>query len=555
MSTSLTFWALAVIALLGALILVHELGHYLFARIFDVKILRVSLGFGPKILGFYAGTTEYRLSLFPLGGYVRLLGEDPSEPVAPVDAERTLLAKPLWQRYAIVIAGPAFNLILPVVIYFFHYLGQGALLPPTIGTVLHERPAAEAGLVPGDRVESIDGRPIRYWEELESAIAAAPNRILRFGIRRGNVAEERDVRPLALERRGPLALHETVGWVGISPRFHLPEIGILDLSSPAAQAGLRTFDFITSVNGAPISHWAEFERAVAQAGASPLRITFLRGSQSALPFAHVEFQTAGTAVVLPQAVFETATKRRYETGLLSSEMFVFSVEPGSPADRLGIRHGDRIVALDGEAIEHWDVLMQKLTQNPLHTFAISWVSPGSAPRQGELRQEHRAELDAYHQEEVRLVFGAKNHSAWKTDAPVPIKSRFVYALGHSFSRAGKMMVAITQGFVEIVRGRMPLSSLGGPLTIGYVAGVAAEQGLDQYLWLMALLSINIALLNFLPIPLLDGGLLVFFTIELVKGRPPSGRARTLAANVGLVVVVLLMAFALKNDLVRFLFAR
>ncbi len=552
---NLVLWAAAVVALLGVLVFVHELGHFLAAKVFGVKVLRFSLGFGPKLLGVTAGATDYRLSLVPLGGYVRLLGEDPDELVAQIDRDRTLFAKPLWQRYAIVVAGPLFNLLLPIGIYFVHYIGQRTLLPPTIGTVLSGLPAANAGIVPGDRVETVDGHAIRYWEQLEETIAASPDKTLRFGIRRGLEAEERDVLPLRLERSGTFRLHETAGWIGVSPRFQLPEVGIADPASPAAQAGLRTFDFITAVNGSAITHWAEFERAVARASASPLRISYLRGSHSALPFAHVEVQEPGSAVVIPQAVFEPSGRRRFETGLLSSELFVYSVEPGSPADRIGIRHGDQLLALDGQTLIHWDILRQRLAADPDRTFQIAWMPPGGTRREASFKQEIRSHLDAYRQEEQRLVFGATNRFAWKTDQPVPIRNRLFYALGHSLSRTGQIVVAMSQGFVEIVRGQVPFSSLGGPIMIGYVAGVAAEQGLAQYLWLMALLSINIGLLNFLPIPILDGGLLMFFTIELLKGRPPSARARQIASYVGLVVVVLLMTFALKNDVVRFLLNR
>jgi len=161
---SLLFWAAAVVALLGILILVHELGHFVLAKLFDVKVMRFSLGFGARLLGFTRGETEYRLSLVPLGGYVRLLGEDPSEAIPLIDRQRrrALSDKPLWQRYAIVIAGPAFNLLLPLLIYFVHYAGQRTLLPPTIGSVLPNLPAAEAGLMPGDKVETVDGKTIRY---------------------------------------------------------------------------------------------------------------------------------------------------------------------------------------------------------------------------------------------------------------------------------------------------------------------------------------------------------------------------------------------------------
>jgi regulator of sigma E protease len=548
-------WAAAVVALLGVLILVHELGHFIFAKFFDVKVLRFSLGFGPRLFGFTRGETEYQLSLVPLGGYVRLLGEDPSEPIPPRDRNRALAAKPLWQRYTIVVAGPIFNLLLPLLIYFIHYAGQRTLLPPTIGTVLPDLPAAKAGLLPGDKVETVDGQVVRYWEELERIIAESAGKTMRFGIRRGTDAEERDVTPVQIERAGQLRLKERVGWIGVSPRFHLPEIGVLDPSSPAAQAGLKTFDFVTAVNGVPVATWTEFAKTIDRVGASPLRLNFLRGGYSAVPFAHVELQQPGSAVVVPVPVFDGAGRRHYETGIVSAELFVYSVEPGSPADSIGIRRGDQIISLDGEPLPHWDLLRERLAAAPDHTFRIVWLSPGGQRHEATFRQQMREEMDAYRQEAQHLVFGALNRLAWKTEPPVPITNRFGYAVGHSFERTGQIILAMVHGFAEIVRGRVPLTTLGGPIMIGYVAGVAAEQGFDQYLWLMALISINLGLLNFLPVPILDGGLLVFFTLELFKRRPPSPRAREIASYVGLVIVGTLMIFALRNDVVRYLLPR
>jgi regulator of sigma E protease len=544
-------WAAAVVALLGVLILAHELGHFLVAKLFGVRVLRFSLGFGPRLFGFTLGATEYRVSLFPLGGFVRLVGEDASEPVSPADQERSFSAKPLWQRFVIVMAGPLFNLILPVGIYFVHFLGHKTLLPPIIGTVIAGLPAANAGLVPGDRVETVDGHNVRYWEQLDEIIAASPDRTLRFGIRRGRDSEERDVTPARITRRGPLNVKESVGRIGVSPRFQLPEIGIVDLTSPAAQSGMRTFDFVTSVNGTPVAHWAEFERAMARAAASPLRVQYLRGTHSALPFIHVEIQEPGSAVVIPRPAIGQPGAQHYETGIQSSELFVYSVEPGSPADRIGLRRGDQLLELDGEPLLHWNLMRQRLAAEPERDFRLAWISPGGQRHEATFQQEIRSQLDAYRQEEQRLVFGATNRFAWKTADPVPIRNRFFYALGHSVARTSEIVSFTAQGFFQILSGELSPRMLGGPLTIGYAAGVAAEQGLAQYLWLMALLSINIGLLNFLPIPILDGGRLVFFAIELVKRRPPSARARSLASYVGMVIVVLLVALALKNDLVRF----
>jgi len=544
--------AAAVLVLLGVLILVHELGHFIFAKLFDVKVMRFSLGFGPRLVGFTWGETEYRLSAIPLGGYVRLLGEDPGDPIPPVDRPRALAAKPLWQRYTVVVAGPVFNLLLPLFIYFIHFAGQRTMLPPTIGTVLPDLPAANAGLLPGDRVESVDGRHVRYWEELEHIISTSAGKTLRFAIRRGPDAEERDVTPIQTERSGPFGRKERVGWIGVTPRFHLPEIGVLDPSSPAAQAGLKTFDFITAVNGVPVATWTEFARAIERAGASPVRLNYVRGGYSAVPFAHIEIEEPGSAVVIPVAVFDTAGRRHYETGILSAEPFVFSVEPESPADRIGLRRGDQILSLDGAPLAHWDVLRDKLASHPDNEFRIGWISSAGLRHEATFRQEIRTRLDVNRQEEQRPVFGALNRPAWKTEVPVPITNRFGYSVGHAFKHTGEIISTMVYGFGEIIRGHVPLTSLGGPLMIGYAAGVAAEQGLDQYLWLMAFLSINVGLLNFLPIPILDGGLLMFFTIELAKGRPPSARARRITSYVGLVLVVSLMVLALKNDVVHFL---
>jgi regulator of sigma E protease len=547
--------AAAVLVLLGVLILVHELGHFVFAKLFDVKVLCCSLGFGPRIVGFKYGETEYRLSAIPLGGYVRLLGEDPGEPIPPIDRPRALAAKPLWQRYTVVVAGPVFNLLLPLLIYFVHYAGQRTMLPPTIGTVLPELPAANAGLLPGDRIESVDGHRVRYWEELEHTISNSAGKTLRFAIRRGPDAEERDVTPIEIERSGPLNRKERIGWIGVSPRFHLPEIGVLDPSSPAAQAGLKTFDFVSAVNGVPVGTWTEFARAVERAGASPLRLNYVRGGYSAVPFAHIEIEEPGSAVVIPVAVFDTAGRRHYETGLLSAALFVFSVEPGSPADVIGLRRGDQIQSLDGAPLSHWDVLREKLASHPEKDFRLGWISSAGIHHEATFRQEIRSQLDVNRQEEQRLVFGALNRLAWKTEVPVPITNRFWYAFGHAFKHTGEIIATMVYGFGEILRGHVPLTTLGGPIMIGYAAGVAAEQGLDQYLWLMAVISVNLGLLNFLPVPILDGGLLVFFTLELFKRRPPSPRARQIATTVGLVIVALLTLFALRNDVVRFLLPR
>ena len=493
------------------------------------------------LFSFTAGATEYRFSLFPLGGYLRLLGEDPSEAVPEHDYERALFARPLWQRYAIVVAGPLFNLLLPVGIYFIHYVGQKTLLSPTIGTVIAGLPADKAGLLPGDRVETVDGKFVRYWEELEEIIADSPGKTMRFGIRRGNASEERDVTTATNVRKGPLNLNETVGWIGVSPRFQLPEIGIVDLTSPAAQAGLRTFDYIISVNGSPVSHWAEFDRAVARAGASPAAYHLL---------ARKPFRRA----LRPRGNPRAGRRRRHSAGRARAERRaeLRNRHPVVRAIRLfgraGQSRGSHRAASRGSAYR---------ARRPAHLALES-----SAPASGRRTRAHlprrvglagrgsprghlqaRAALRAGRLPPGGTAPGIRRDQSLRLEngGSGSDRNRFFYALGHALTRTGEIVTFTAQGFFQIVRGEMSPKSLGGPLTIGYAAGVAAEQGLAQYLWLMALLSINIGLLNFLPIPILDGGLLLFFTIELFKRRPPSVRARAITTYMGVVVVVLLVA--------------
>ena len=165
----------------------------------------------------------------------------------------------------------------------------------------------------------------------------------------------------------------------------------------------------------------------------------MRGGYSAVPFAHIEIEEPGSAVVIPVAVFDAAGRRRYETGLLSAELFVFSVEPGSPADQIGLRRGDQIQSLDGAAAGALGPAARAAGRATRKDFQLGWISPGGVQPRGQLPAGGPIELDAYRQEEQRRVFGALNRLAWKTDPPVPITNRFGYALGHSFERTGQII--------------------------------------------------------------------------------------------------------------------
>ena len=337
--------AAAVVVLLGVLILVHELGHFVFAKLFDVKVLRFSLGFGPRIVRHHlrrdripaVGDPARRLRA-PAGRGSRR--SDPAHgPAARAGGEAAVAALHAssspgrcstccWRCSSTSSTSPA----------------SARCCRRPSGRCCPTCPPATAGLLPGDRVESVDGHRIRYWEELETRISTSAGKTLRFAIRRGPDAEERDVTPIEIERSGPFRRKERVGWIGVTPRFHLPEIGVLDPSSPAAQAGLKTFDFITAVNGVPVATWAEFARAVERAGASPLRLNYVRGGYSAVPFAHIEIEEPGSAVVIPVAVFDAGgpppLRDRHPVGR-AVRVLRRARQPRRP-DRPAARRSDRV---------------------------------------------------------------------------------------------------------------------------------------------------------------------------------------------------------------------
>src|SRR5690242_17808344 len=170
--------------LVGVLVVIHELGHFVAAKALDVKVLRFSLGYGRPLVRVKGRETEYQIGMFPLGGYVRILGIE-GETTGKADAGRSFASRPLWQRLVIVLAGPAANLLLPVVIYFVFFAGHTMLPAAVLGDVLDGGAAARAGLEAGDHIVEIDGRPVRYWEDLEDAVQSSPGKELQLRVTRG----------------------------------------------------------------------------------------------------------------------------------------------------------------------------------------------------------------------------------------------------------------------------------------------------------------------------------------------------------------------------------
>jgi regulator of sigma E protease len=352
------FYTLTFVAALAVLIVVHELGHFLVAKRVGIRVLRFSVGIGPVIWSRQIGETQYALSAIPVGGYVKMLGEEDGESVDPAEAERAFSAKSLGRRALVVAAGPFFNLLFALVVYVGLHLAYGVAVPsdlPLVASVSSGLPAATAGLRDGDLVTALYGRPVATWDELAAGIRESGGKTVALTVRRD----------------------------GDTTVVHV---------TPERQEAKDLF------------------------------------------------------------------------GEVTGETYV-----------IGVVRGTELQA----------------------------VSPGRA-----------------------IVLG--------------------------FERTGTVAWLVYEGLYRIVTGRISARELGGPIAIARTAGQQAEQGFGPFLNALGFLSVNLAVLNFLPIPVLDGGHLLFFLVEALFRRPLRPRHREIAQQMGLLILVSLMIFVFYNDIQRLL---
>ncbi|THJ24407.1 MAG: RIP metalloprotease RseP [Nitrospira sp. CG24E] len=441
------WWFLIV---LGVLVAFHELGHFLAARWVGVKVLKFSLGFGPKIFGRQMGETEYLLSAIPLGGYVKLFGEDEAEATTQEDRARSFAHKSLWGKVLIVAAGPGFNFILAYFI-FAGWLATGAPLPiptfqdltPDIEAMAPGSPADTAGIQVGDRISRINGQDISTRGELFDAVAKSKGQALTLEIKRGEQIKTLTVTPSAAP--GPQAAGQEPGYyLGVEEAP--PLVTSVAQNSPAAKAGLEAGDHVVKIGNQTIHTWSQMTGIVKESPNRELPIEVLREGRRV------------SLTVTPSAEKTTVNGQSVEVGKIGI---------AGPGGRSIMRSSTPLLSLyDG--------------------FRATWGLT-----------------------ELTIV-----------------------------------------GLYKMIVGDISSKNIGGPLTIANISGEAAAQGASNVIYLIAILSINLGVLNLLPIPILDGGHLLFFLIEGILRKPLGERQRELAQQAGLVLLVGVMIFAFWNDLER-----
>lgn len=440
---------LAFIVAIGVLVAFHEYGHFVVARGLGVKVLRFSIGFGKPLFTWIGGKdrVEYSLSAIPLGGYVKMLDEREG-PVADEHRHRAFNVQPLWKRSAIVIAGPAFNFIFAILVYWLIFVVGTTELRPVVGEVMPETPAAEAGLRSGDELVSIDGNRTPTWEQ-----------VLVSMLQGGMQQEELDVR-------------------------------------------VRTGDGEQAVRRLDL-------RGVSTLGDNPdlLRVVGF------LPWSPTLDPVIGDLV------------------------------SGGAADRAGLQPGDRIVAIAGQQVESWRDLVQAVNARAGEDITLV-VRGQDGQRQVDVRL---AEAGS-----DRGVLGVRPHvpegmyaGMYQTVRYGPLES-----MGEAVQGTWQASALTLQVLWRMLTGEASLKNLSGPINIAQYAGDTASSGLVPFLKFLAIVSISLGVLNLLPVPVLDGGHLLYFLVEAIKGSPPSEKFQIIGQQIGILMLLMLMSLAFYNDIAR-----
>jgi regulator of sigma E protease len=424
----------SVSVVLGVMILVHEWGHFVVAKAFGVRVEIFSIGFGPRLWGHKKGDTDYRLSALPLGGYVKMAGDNPLEDRKGDPDE--FLSKPRWQRVVIAMAGPATNIILSIVIVsglYMHGSKQPAYLdrPMVLAGVLQNSTAQKSGLAAGDHIVKIDGVSNPTWDRAQlELMSTLPGHSLSLVV-------ERDGREFSTSVPAGPSMENIFGY----PADRLIIEAVMP-GTPAERSGLKAGDEILAVNGKSLASGTELPSIVDQLQGKPLNLEILRGDRKMLVVVRAQQVNAGNGV------------SRWQIGVL---------------------------------------------------------------RSGELVERH-------------LSFGAA----------------IVESVGMN-TLMGRQVVYVV---IELFRGKMSLKQLEGPLGIARESGRAARQGLTQLLSLMAMIGVNLGILNLLPIPPLDGGHILLLFIEGTIRRDLSVRVKERFVTISMVFLLLIFAIVMYNDVLR-----
>ncbi len=547
---------LAFFVVLGGLVFVHELGHFLVAKLMGVKVIRFSLGFGPRVLGFQRGETEYRIAALPLGGYVKMAGDDPTAEVAPEDQGRGFLEQAPWKRLLIAVAGPAMNLLLPLALFVgLFWAGNGTpILSATVGTVIPGSPAARVGLEPGDRIASLAApgepeRTIRDFQDLVDFVVPRPDQTVAMTVERaGRLLPPITIRTGSDQESNGLETTRR-GIIGVAPFYTPARVGPTE---PGAAGPLQPFDLVVSVDGKPVGRAVELTRVLAAAACRPVDLEVMREVPRRLPGAALADYTRAHLAGVPTCRDGKPTIRIVDRMVSAA---IAAVEPGSPADRAGLRRGDVVTAVNGTTVHTFNELATAVNRD------LADARPGTLTLSDGRTVTLAAEKVVTENEvtgnpETTWTVGISGDRRALLDEralnvpTVPLQRGPVEVAQQAVHETAAQLRSLVVGVAGIFSGRINSNRMGSIIMIFEETGKAVDRGWGYFIYFLAFISVNLGVMNLLPIPVLDGGHIAQSVVETVTRRPLSIRAREIANVVGLIVLISLFLFAFRNDIVR-----
>ncbi|MCB0416474.1 MAG: RIP metalloprotease RseP [Bdellovibrionaceae bacterium] len=549
--------AVGVIVLLGGLIFFHELGHFLVAKSFGVRVEVFSLGFGKKLFKKQWGETEYALSLFPLGGYVKLMGDDPYKEVPAAEAHRAFSTQKLYKRFLIVAAGPLANLLLAYMLFTIVFWAGQPTAAAQLGQVKVNSVSWDAGLRPKDVVTAIANTPILTWKEIESRLDGHAGETLEVTVKRSGTELKIPVPVSRVKSRNEYGEEVMVaGFDGISLLPLASKIGVAE-GSAAYQAGLRTGDLVGRIENENVALYEDIDEVLEKIWepGKAVTIAYRRPASFESQEDPSTLPEKTATLNLPKIKTETlGSWGRPETlGIFPSEVFVAKIHPDSPAEAGGMQAGDRILKVGDKPVYHFDNIVDYVQeQGKAGAQALLTIQRNGKIEELKLTPKETTREDPLTRSPVtQFLVGFSPMTAFYEPASTEIQIRsFGPLIARSVGEVNELAERMLVSLGKLVMGKISVKNLGGPVLIASVAGKSLHAGIIPFLQMMALISINLFLLNLFPIPILDGGHLLFFTIEAVQRKPVSIRTMEIANQMGMVFILLLVGLTLFNDISR-----
>ena len=523
---------------LGFIIFIHELGHFYAAKRSGIRVNTFSLGFGPKLVGFQRDETDYRISLLPFGGYVQMEGENPSEQTG---VQGEFASAPIGSRAFVVAAGPAVNLLFGVLVYWLVFatgintdsarlvggltgLPLGEKEAIQIGWVADDGPGAVGGLMPGDTIISVNDAPISHWAMFQTRVFTSANKPLELLVERNGERKVLSVRPDAEP-----SVRGDIGIIRVSSRTETI-VSHIEAGSLAAQTGIQVGDQIESINGNTLHNVPYFGYGVWHASED---------------WRNEKYQALYQSINENQAALTLGIRRGDET--LTLELPVrwrveASLQEDSIAQNAGIQEGDVLVTLNGTSVDNATLYSE------LKTMASQPIEVGLM-RDGSLK---KVTLAADSQSSVADTEGALFGLAWQTSlsgmefaaktAPLPNYNLFT-AFGKGVEATWLTFTTVGRTLQQLVGGEVSPKHLAGPIGIANATSRMFDRvGLSSVLFFIGFISINLCIVNLLPIPIADGGQLLFFAVEKIRGRPMPRKAQEIVQQVCIVLLIALFLY-------------